>query len=108
MNSVQVYDPPMCCSTGICGPEVDPNLVQFAALLSRLQHRGVAVERYNLGQQPMAFVQNEKVKALLQTGGIETLPVMFWDGEIVMQGKYPDRDERTRWIKAAATTEVAP
>ena len=67
MNTVQVYDPPMCCSTGICGPEVDPNLVQFAALLSRLQHRGVAVERYNLGQQPMAFVQNPKVKALLQT-----------------------------------------
>jgi len=67
MNTVQVYDPPMCCSTGICGPEVDPNLVQFAALLSQLQHRGVAVERYNLGQQPMAFVQNPKVKALLQT-----------------------------------------
>jgi len=53
-------------------------------------------------------VQNQKVKALLQTRGIETLPVMFWDGEIVSQGKYPDRDERTRWIKAAATTEVAP
>ena len=108
MNTVQVYDPPMCCSTGICGPEVDPNLVQFAVLLSQLQQRGVAIERYNLGQQPMAFVQNPKVKALLQTGGTETLPVMFWDGEIVMQGKYPDHDERTRWIKAAATAEVVP
>ena len=108
MNAVQVYDPPMCCSTGICGLEVDPNLVQFAALLSRLQHRGVAVERYNLGQQPMAFVQNLKVKALLETGGTEALLVMFWDGGIVLQGKYPDHDERTRWIKAAATAEVAP
>jgi arsenite methyltransferase len=108
MNTVQVYDPPMCCSTGICGPEVDPNLVQFAVLLSQLQQRGVAVERYNLGRQPMAFVQNPKVKALLETGGTEALPVVFWDGEIVMQGEYPDHDERTRWITAAATAKVAP
>ena len=81
--------------------------MQFAVLLIQLQQRGVAVERYNLGRQPMAFVQNPKVKALLETG-TEALPVVFWDGEIVMQGEYPDHDERTRWIKAAATTEVAP
>ena len=108
MNIVQVYDPAMCCSTGICGPEVDPDLVQFAVLLSQLHQRGVAVERYNLGQQPMAFVLNPKVKALLETGGTKALPVVFWDGEIVMQGEYPDHDERTRWIKAVTTAEVAP
>jgi hypothetical protein len=64
MINVQVFDPPMCCSTGICGPEVDPNIVQFAVLLSQLEQRGVAVERYNLGQQPMAFVQNEALVKL--------------------------------------------
>ncbi len=35
---VQVFDPPMCCSSGACGPKVlDRRLVQFsAALLKRV------------------------------------------------------------------------
>ena len=57
----------MCCSTGICGPDIDPDLVNFAAMLSQLA-AGIKVERYNLGQQPMAFVQNPAVKALLRHG----------------------------------------
>jgi len=28
---IQVLDPPRCCSTGVCGPNVDPELVRFAA-----------------------------------------------------------------------------
>ena len=62
MNTLQIYDPAVCCSTGIWGPDVDPELANFAALLSQLQQRGVKVERYNLGQQPVAFVQNAQVK----------------------------------------------
>ncbi len=58
MKTIQVYDPPMCCSTGICGTDIDPDLVNFAAMLSQLGTHGIKVERYNLGQQPMAFVQN--------------------------------------------------
>ena len=58
MKTIQVYDPPMCCSTGLCGTEIDPALISFAAMLTELRKQGVSVERYNLGQQPMAFVQN--------------------------------------------------
>jgi arsenite methyltransferase len=42
---IQVYDPAMCCSTGVCGPDVDPALVRFAADVKWLQERGVPVER---------------------------------------------------------------
>ena len=101
MKSIQIYDPPMCCSTGVCGPDVDPDLAQLAALLNRLVAGGIAVERYGLGQQPMAFVQNPRVKALLETEGTEALPLIFWDGEIVSKGKYPDAAERARWMQAA-------
>ncbi len=101
MKSIQVYDPPMCCSTGICGPDIDPDLVNFAAMLSQLAGRGIKVERYNLGQQPMAFVQNPVVKALLDTGGTTVLPVMFWDGEVYLQGRYPGKEERPAWFQAA-------
>jgi hypothetical protein len=55
----------MCCSTGACGPEVDPKLVQFAADLDWLKSQGVIVQRHNLSQNPAVFVENEAVKATL-------------------------------------------
>ncbi len=58
MSKVQIYDKPMCCSTGVCGPEVDPVLPRFAADLDWLKSQGHAVERFNLAQQPAAFVAN--------------------------------------------------
>ncbi len=94
MKSVRVYDPAMCCPTGLCGTDIDPELVNFAALLARLGRNGVKVERYNLGQQPMAFVQNPSVKALLDTEGTEVLPLVFVDGQMRFKGRYPTAPER--------------
>ena len=101
MKTIQVYDPPMCCSTGICGPEVDADLVNFAALLSQLSGHGVKVERYNLAQQPMAFVENVAVKALLGTGGTAVLPLIFMSGKLYLEGRYPTGAERPRFIQDA-------
>ena len=58
MTKLAVYDPPMCCSTGVCGPAVDPVLPRVAADLDWLKRQGVQVERYNLAQQPQAFASN--------------------------------------------------
>lgn len=58
MLKLEVYDPPMCCSTGICGPNVNPALIHFAADLKWLEDQGVEVERYNLAQSPVAFAEN--------------------------------------------------
>lgn len=98
----------MCCSTGLCGPSVDPELVQFAALLQQLGTRGVKVERYNLGQQPLAFVQNPAVKAALDTVGVEVLPLIFWDGTEHSKGRYPSAEERSEWALAASPASGAP
>jgi hypothetical protein len=105
MKTIQVYDPPMCCSTGICGTEIDPDLVNFAAMLSQLEAHGVKVERYNLGQQPMAFVQNPAVKALIDKEGMEVLPLTFWDGEVHSKGRYPTGEERPDWFRASKEKE---
>ena len=51
MKTLAIYDPPMCCSTGLCGNDIDPALVSFAALLTQLSQKGVKVERFNLEQQ---------------------------------------------------------
>ncbi len=78
----------MCCSTGICGPSIDPDLVNFAAMLSQLQGMGVKAERFNLAQQPMAFAENAVVKEMLAKEGTAVLPISFWDGAVHMKGRY--------------------
>jgi hypothetical protein len=101
MKTIQVYDPPMCCSPGLCGTEIDPALVSFAALLTELSQKGVKVERYNMGQQPMAFVQNPTVKALLDKESTEALPVILLDGEVYLKGRYLTDAERVTFSHAA-------
>ena len=91
MSKVQVFDPPMCCSTGVCGPEVDPALVRFAADLEWLKGNGVEVERFNLGQEPAAFVGNAVVAQAMR-GRDDALPLVLVDGKIAAQGSYPARE----------------
>jgi AhpD family alkylhydroperoxidase len=93
MKTLKVYDPPMCCSTGVCGPEVDPALVRFAADLKWLESQGVAVERFNLAQSPMAFVENETVRSCLEDKGESALPLIVVEGQVAASGMYPARDE---------------
>lgn len=95
--SIQVFDKPMCCSTGVCGPEVDQALVRFAADLDWLRRQGVSVNRYNLSQQPDQFAQQSDVRSLLQAHGMETLPIILVDGQVVSQGTYPDRQTLATW-----------
>jgi arsenite methyltransferase len=101
MKLIQVYDPAMCCSTGVCGAEVDPVLPRFAGLLAQLGGAGVKVERYNLAQQPIAYVQNGAVKALLDRDGVAALPAIFIDGQLVLNGAYPNVEQRSEWIARA-------
>lgn len=93
MYRLDVFDPAMCCSTGICGPEVDPVLPRFAADLEWLAAQGVEVRRYNLSQQPAAFAASELVKATLEEHGVECLPLVLVDGRIVSMGAYPSREQ---------------
>jgi arsenite methyltransferase len=104
--TIQVFDKPMCCSTGICGPQVDQKLVRFAGDLDWLRRQGVRVERFNLSQQPREFAQQPEVRAALQTKGTDALPIIRVDGRIVCQGTYPSRDLLASWVSVARTTGV--
>lgn len=99
MNTLEVFDPPMCCSTGVCGPDVDPVMVKFAALLDRARSKGWAVNRFNLNQEPLAFLEQEKVKTLLEQKGVESLPVLFVNGELKSSGAYPSEQDLEMWLK---------
>ncbi|MDQ8209191.1 arsenite efflux transporter metallochaperone ArsD [Coraliomargarita sp. SDUM461003] len=91
---LKIYDPAMCCSSGVCGPSVDPILAQFASALKEVsKHAGVRVERYNLGQQPQAFAANETVKDMLGNGGMEELPFIFINDVLWLKGRHPSKAE---------------
>jgi AhpD family alkylhydroperoxidase len=96
MTKIEVFDRPMCCSTGVCGPDVDPVLVQFASDLQWLAKQGILVERYTLSQQPQAFAANTTVKSLLEKEGNECLPLTLVDGQVVSKGRYVAREDLAR------------
>jgi hypothetical protein len=93
----------MCCSTGVCGPDVDPKLVQFAADLKWLVEQGATVERFNLAQTPIAFAGNDLVRAALTEKGEAALPLVVVDGRTVASGTYPTRDELAGWLGLSET-----
>jgi len=93
MVKLEVYDPPMCCSSGVCGPRVNQALPRFTSDLEWLRSRGVSVARFNLAQTPQAFTENEIVKAALRDDEENCLPLILVDGRIASRGTYPGRSE---------------
>lgn len=91
MKTIEIFDPPMCCSTGVCGPSVDPVLPRFVADLHWLANQGVSVMRHNLAQEPQAFAANDAVRAALTSKGNDCLPLILVDGQIANESTYPDR-----------------
>lgn len=92
-KTVRVYDPPLCCSTGVCGANVDSELVRFAADVRWLESQGVLVERFNLARQPDVFVQDPAILALLNAEDTACLPVVLVGGAVLSKGAYPSRHE---------------
>ena len=95
--TVRVFDPSMCCSSGVCGPSVEPHLARFAADLKWLETQGVEVERFNLAQQPAAFAGDQSVREALEARGEASLPILQVNGETKSSGVYPTRAELAAW-----------
>ncbi|MFD1774825.1 arsenite efflux transporter metallochaperone ArsD [Paenibacillus rhizophilus] len=97
MEKLEIYDPAMCCSTGVCGPVVDPELIRMSLLVNNLRKKGIQVARYNLASEPQAFAENEFVSQLLQEQGPEALPIIIIDGQVKKQHTYPTNEELEAW-----------
>ena len=92
---VEVFDPAMCCPTGVCGPGIDPALLQIARDLRWLAARGVVVARHGLAQEPGTFVSTPRVGELMTALGDAALPLTLVNGAVLAHGRYPSRDELT-------------
>nr|WP_312433552.1 arsenite efflux transporter metallochaperone ArsD [Lacrimispora sp.] len=102
MKTMQIFEPAMCCSTGLCGVGVDPELLRISTVLDTLKKHGVTVDRFNLNSAPMEFVNNKVVNDFINDNGPDDLPVTVMDGKIVLIGKYPTNAEFTEWLGLSA------
>jgi len=97
---IDVYDPEMCCATGVCGPAPDPVLIRFEATLERLRRHGVEVVRHQLSRDPEAFVTQPQIYQQLLTTGLSTLPAVAVEGAVRFMGRYPTDDELAEAVGA--------
>ena len=102
MKNIRIFEPAMCCATGLCGPSIDPELLRISTLLSSLKEKGIVVERYNLTSHPQVFAQNEAVKELLSKHGTAILPVTISGDYVVLTGRYPTNQEVFAWLQVDA------
>ncbi|AGK95660.1 arsenite efflux transporter metallochaperone ArsD [Clostridium pasteurianum] len=93
MKKMIIFDPAMCCSTGVCGPSVNPELLRISTIINNLKNKGMLVERYNLTNNPQIFVDNKTINEILNKGGVEVLPVTMVDGVVVKTKAYPTNKE---------------
>ncbi|WP_346885820.1 arsenite efflux transporter metallochaperone ArsD [Clostridium sp. UBA4395] len=93
MKKMSIYEPAMCCSTGLCGVAVDPELLRISTVLNVLKNNSIEVERFNLSNSPQEFLINEEVNKFINTKGVDSLPVTILEGEIIIEGRYPTNEE---------------
>ena len=93
MEKMYIYEGPMCCSTGVCGPSPDEELMRVSTMVFKLATGGASIERYNLTNNTKEFVDNKTVNKLLDEKGEDVLPVVIADDEVVMTAKYPSNEE---------------
>lgn len=98
MKKVEIFDPAMCCTTGVCGPSIDPELLRMATVINSLKEKGILIERHNLANEPQCFVDNKLINKILQEKGAEVLPVTLVDGNVIKTKSYPSNSELAEWL----------
>ena len=96
MKKLEIYEPPLCCPTGVCGPAPDPALSTLQENILRWKKEGFEVERIAINQAPQRFMANRTVVDLLTREGQEVLPLALLDGVVVSKGRYPAYEQITK------------
>lgn len=98
MSKMEIYDPAMCCSTGVCGPSVNPELIRVAAVIENLKKAGIEVRRHNLSSEPQIYMHNDIVRRELNTKGAKILPITLVDGKIAKEAGYLTNEEFAAYL----------
>lgn len=98
MKRMTIYEPAMCCPTGLCGVGIDNELLRISTVVSSLEKNGVKAERFNLTNSPQEFIKNQEINQLMMEKGIEILPTTTVDNKIVKTGSYPTNEEIMKFL----------
>ena len=97
MKKIEIFDPAMCCPTGLCGTNIDPELMRIAVVIETLKKQGIIVTRHNLRDEPQVYVSNKTVNEHLQKHVADALPITLVDGEIAVSKTYPTTKQMSEW-----------
>jgi len=99
MKKLEIFEPAMCCSTGVCGPSVDKELLRISLVFNKLEKdNNLTVNRFNLSSSPQEFMDNKVINKIINSNGVDDLPVTVIDGEVVKTKEYPSNDELAKWL----------
>ena len=101
-KEIQIFEPAMCCETGLCGVSVDPELLRISTVINTLKEQGITIERFNLSNAPQVFVDNKVVNDFINQYDVDNLPVTLVDGQIKVIGRYPSNADFTEWLALAS------
>lgn len=104
MKSVKIFEPAMCCATGLCGVGVDPELLRISTVIETLKQNNIQVDRFNLTNAPMEFVYDTTINTFINEKSPDALPAILLDGDLVLSGRYPTNAELTEWLNLPAET----
>ena len=90
---IEIFDPPLCCPTGLCGPVLDTTLVDLSEAINSLQADGRTVVRHMMTADPQAFMRNRDVYQLIRERQLTVLPITVVRGRILKTDAYPSLDE---------------
>ncbi|WP_279145749.1 arsenite efflux transporter metallochaperone ArsD [Clostridium tyrobutyricum] len=98
MKKMIIFEPAMCCSTGVCGPSINKELLRISTIIDNLKNKGILIERYNLSGNPQIFADNKTINKIINKDGIEILPVTMIDGVVVKSKDYPTNEEFCKFL----------
>lgn len=98
MIKMAIYEPAMCCSTGVCGVGVNEDLLRISTVLATLEKNNILVERYNLSSSPQAFITSPLVNGYIRSHGLDAFPITVMNNEIIIAGRYPSNIEFTQLL----------
>ena len=109
MTELTLYEEAMCCSTGVCGPDPDDELVEVSAALDQLEDAfdELEVNRANMQHNIDQFLETQRIYDRVQEDGPSILPITVVDDQIIAEGEYLSYDELTAAIDESPTPQEA-
>lgn len=108
MVEITIFEEAMCCSTGVCGPDPDEELVAFTHTVDKLEETfsDLEITRANMSSDMDRFLEHEGVADDVQSKGPDVLPITVVDGEIVDRSEYPSYESIAELIEERRTQEA--